>query len=265
MRDGATARYGCRMRTYRPEEHAAIGRLSSIRRPIVRQIRTRTQARGRRVRRGQTCARRRDMRHGQRWRERPRLRGSGATPGQDTGVVHAIAGSLDCDPPVGGRQTAPPPCPLAPTCCTRQRLTRSRSWRTRGEGRVVRRSKLGGQPGGFFAWPPSWRRVAADRARQLQVLSGQRSGSRIRPNRARGRPSVWSMAASTRDVTQASPRSIQAGELAGPCSAGTPCHVLVGRVADVSAWSLPLAEVGLRSLLTLGSSGVQSSSRSAAL
>jgi hypothetical protein len=39
------------------------------------------------------AAQTRDMRHDQRWRERPRLGGLGSPATQETGVVHAIVGS----------------------------------------------------------------------------------------------------------------------------------------------------------------------------
>jgi len=39
-----------------------------------------------------------DMRHDQRWRERPRLDALGSLDGQDTGVVHAIVGSPTATP-----------------------------------------------------------------------------------------------------------------------------------------------------------------------
>ena len=54
---------------------------------------TRTRARARRVRRARPVRADSDMRHDQRWRERPRLDGLGSLARQDSGVVHAIVGS----------------------------------------------------------------------------------------------------------------------------------------------------------------------------
>jgi hypothetical protein len=61
-------------------------------------ISTRTSARGRRVPPAPRARRDSDMRHDQRWRERPRLDGLGSLAGQDTGVVHAIVGSPTATP-----------------------------------------------------------------------------------------------------------------------------------------------------------------------
>lgn len=54
---------------------------------------TRTRARARRVCRARPVRADSDMRHDQRWRERPRLDGLGSLARQDSGVVHAIVGS----------------------------------------------------------------------------------------------------------------------------------------------------------------------------
>jgi hypothetical protein len=44
------------------------------------------------------CAQDSDMRHDQRWRERPRFRGLGSPSGHGTGVVHAIVGAATATP-----------------------------------------------------------------------------------------------------------------------------------------------------------------------
>src|SRR6516165_7012759 len=56
-------------------------------------ISTRRRAHGRRVRPARSLSESGEVRHDQRWRERPRLDGLGSLAGQDTGVVHAIVGS----------------------------------------------------------------------------------------------------------------------------------------------------------------------------
>ncbi len=65
---------------------------------LFRQIWTQRRARGRRVRPARTVHADSDMRHDQRWRERPRLDGLGSLAGQDSGVVHAIVGSATATP-----------------------------------------------------------------------------------------------------------------------------------------------------------------------
>ena len=65
---------------------------------LFRRIWTRRRARGRRVRPARTVRADSDMRHDQRWRERPRLDGLGSLARQDSGVVHAIVGSATATP-----------------------------------------------------------------------------------------------------------------------------------------------------------------------
>jgi hypothetical protein len=75
-----------------------------------------------------------DMRHDQRWRERPRLDGLGSLAGQDTGVVHAIVGSptATVTPTVTAAQSA------ASMRCSQQSAAaetlehHSQSWRDQG-------------------------------------------------------------------------------------------------------------------------------------
>jgi hypothetical protein len=60
---------------------------------------TQRRARGRRVFPARTLRADSDMRDHQRWRERPRLDGLGSLARQDSGVVHAIVGSVTATPP----------------------------------------------------------------------------------------------------------------------------------------------------------------------
>ena len=59
---------------------------------------TRTRARAQRVCRARPVRADSDIRHDQRWRERPRLDGLGSLARQDSGVVHAIVGSPTATP-----------------------------------------------------------------------------------------------------------------------------------------------------------------------
>jgi hypothetical protein len=59
---------------------------------------TRTPARAQRVCCGRPMRADSDIRHDQRWRERPRLDGLGSLARQDSGVVHAIVGSPTATP-----------------------------------------------------------------------------------------------------------------------------------------------------------------------
>ena len=90
-----------RTRTFRPEKHGThANRLqfdSSA--ALFPRIWTRSRARGRRVRPAQPARADSDVRHDQRWRERPRLDALGSLAGQDSGVVHAIVGSATATPP----------------------------------------------------------------------------------------------------------------------------------------------------------------------
>ena len=106
-----------------------------------------------------TCARgQSDMRHDQRWRERPVSTARGSLAGQDRGLVHAIVGSA----------TATPAAAAAAAQCATS-MTRSRQvaametlhtvhgHRATGVRECLERvSKPGGQPDAIFASPPSW-------------------------------------------------------------------------------------------------------------
>ena len=102
-----------------------------------------------------------DMRHDQRWRERPRLDGLGSLARQDSGVVHAIVGSATATraPAVTAAQSAASMVVLAASRCDRDACTRFALMELPGvRERPERASKPGGQPDAIFAWPPSWPR-----------------------------------------------------------------------------------------------------------
>jgi len=67
--------------------------LFGLRAVFFLRISTRTRAHQRRVRPAHSLRGNGDLRHHQRWRERPHLDSLGSLAGQDTGVVHAIVGS----------------------------------------------------------------------------------------------------------------------------------------------------------------------------
>lgn len=144
---------------------------------FFRRMATRKRAPGRRVLPARPARRDSDMRHHQRWRERPRLGGLGSLAGQDTGVVHAIVGSptATLTPTVTAAQSAAafagPKQAAAIQTLARRESSRSHQggesfWgRCRNRGANLTRFSLG---------PPSGPHISVHRAGELEVLTVQR-------------------------------------------------------------------------------------------
>ena len=119
----------------------------------------RTPARGRRLLPAQTGCTNSDTRHGRRWRERPRLRGPGATlrAGHWGRSRHRWFSDCDSGSGGGGGTQRRLDVVLAASCCDRDACTRFAVMGLPGVRECLERlSKVGGQPDAIFASPLSW-------------------------------------------------------------------------------------------------------------
>jgi len=134
-------------------------------------------AHGRRVRPAHSLRGNGDVRHDQRWRERPRLDGLGSLAGQDTGVVHAIVGSSTATltPTLTAAQSAAAVAgrkqDAAIQTLARSNGSQSHQGRQRFRGGCRNR---GANLTRFSFGPPLRPNIAVHRAGELEVLAVQR-------------------------------------------------------------------------------------------